>query len=223
MWRYTKKNGRSVFCFGLSNFLAAVSSVLLAYLLGAFTDAAMGGLQTGFLTLAVITLLYILLDTFLNFLMDYTKERAVHQIGKSLRSDVIRRIESLSNEEKRQNEDSYYLSLIHHDIPTVEQDYFGSLGAIYFQICCFGIAIFSAVRIQPIMTGIMLVISILPVMFPKLSEKPLQKAKTEEQEAKKTHLQIVTQILNGYSFLGSTKNTIRRTTSFSKRKNSSAR
>ena len=201
MWRYTKKNGRSVFCFGLSNFLAAVSSVLLAYLLGAFTDAAMGGLQTGFLTLAVITLLYILLDTFLNFLMDYTKERAVHQIGKSLRSDVIRRIESLSNEEKRQNEDSYYLSLIHHDIPTVEQDYFGSLGAIYFQICCFGIAIFSAVRIQPIMTGIMLVISILPVMFPKLSEKPLQKAKTEEQEAKKTHLQIVTQILNGYSFL----------------------
>lgn len=201
MWRYTKRNGGAVFCFGLSNLLAAVSSVLLAYLLGAFTDAAMGGLQTGLLTLALITLLYILLDTFLNFLMDYTKDRAVHQIGRSLRSDVIRRIEGLSNEEKRQKEDSYYLSLINHDIPTVEQDYFGALGAIYFQICCFGLAIFSAIRIQPVMTVIMLVISVIPVLFPKLSEKPLQQAKTEEQEAKKTHLHIVTQILNGYSFL----------------------
>ena len=201
MWRYTKRNGKAVFCFGLTNLLAAISSVLLAYLLGAFTDAAMGGLQTGFLTLAIVTLLYILLDTLLNFLMDYTRERAVHQIGKSLRADVIRRIEGLSNEAKRQNEDSYYLSLINHDVPAVEEDYFGSLGAIYFQICCFGIAIFSAVRIQPIMTGIMLVISVIPIVFPKLSEKPLQKAKTEEQEAKKTHLHIVTQILNGYSFL----------------------
>ncbi len=201
MWRYAKRNGRSVFCFGLSNLLAAISSVLLAYLLGAFTDAAIGGLQTGFLTLAIVTLLYILLDTFLNFLMDYTRDRAIHQIGKSLRADVIRRMESLSNEEKRQNEDSYYLSLINNDIPTVEQDYFGSLGAVYFQICCFGLAIFSAVRIQPIMTAIMLVISVIPVIFPKLSERPLQKAKTEEQEAKKTHLHIVTQILNGYSFL----------------------
>ena len=201
MWRYTRRNGRAVFCFGLSNLLAAVSSILLAYLLGAFTDAAMGGLQTGLLTLAVVTLLYILLDTFLNFLMDYTRERAVHQIGRSLRADVVRRIESLSNEEKRQHEDSYYLSLIDHDIPAVEQDYFGSLGAIYFQICCFGIAIFSAIRIQPVMTVIMLFISIIPVIFPKLSEKPLQKAKTEEQAAKKAHLHIVTQILNGYSFL----------------------
>ena len=170
-------------------------------MLGAFTDAAMGGFQVDFLTLAIITLLYILLDTFLNFLMDYTKERAIHQIGESLRSDIIRRIEGLSNEEKRQNEDSFYLSLINHDIPTVEQDYFGSLGAVYFQVCCFGIAIFSALRIQPVMTVIMLFISVIPVMFPKLSEKPLQKAKTEEQEAKKAHLHIVTQILSGYSFL----------------------
>ena len=56
-------------------------------------------------------------------------------------------------------------------------------------------------RIQPVMTAIMLAVSIIPIVFPKLSEKPLQKAKTEEQQAKKTHLQIVTQILDGCSFL----------------------
>ncbi len=201
MWRYPKRNGGAVFCFGLTNLLAAISSVLLAYLLGAFTNAAMGGYQGNLLGLALVTLLYILLDTFLNFLMDYTKARAMHQIGKSLRSDLVRRIERLSNEEKRQNEDSYYLSLLQNDVPTVEQDYFGALGAIYFQICCFCIAVFSAVRIQPLMTALMLCISAIPVMFPKLSEKPLQKAKIEAQEAKKNYLHIVTQILRGYSFL----------------------
>ncbi len=201
MWRYVRKNGSAVLGFVISNLLAAVSSVLLAYLLGAFTDAAMGGVRIKLPTLAIVTLLYIILDTFLNFLMDYTRDFAIHKIGKSLRADVIRRIESLSVEEKRQNEDSYCLSLIDNDIPTVEEDYFGSLGAVYFQICCFGAAIFSAVRIQPIMTVIMLFISVIPVMFPKLSEKPLQKAKTEEQEAKKTYLHAVTQILDGYSFL----------------------
>lgn len=201
MWRYAKRNGRAIFCFGLTNLLAAISSVLLAYLLGAFTDAAMGGFQGNVLCLGAVPLVYILLDTFLNFLMDYTKARAMHQIGQSLRSDLVWRMERLSNEEKRQNEDSYYLSLIQNDVPTVEQDYFGALGAIYFQICCFGLAIVSAVRIQPLMTALMLCISAIPVMFPKLTEKPLQQAKLEEQEAKKRHLHILTQILRGYSFL----------------------
>lgn len=201
MKRYYRKNLKSIICFAAVNLLAAVSSVFLAYLLGFFADNALNQKLEHMWLLVIGTVFYIGIDIFLNYLMEYTKARAIHRIGKDMRSDTIRKIERLSFEEKRKQDDGYFLSLINNDIPTVEEEYLDSAGAIYYQICCFGIAIAAALSIQPVMTIIMLVVSVIPVLFPKLSEKPLQRSKEAEQNAKTVYMGSVTQILKGFSFL----------------------
>ncbi len=187
--------------FAVSNLAAALSSVFLSFLLGSFADIALSGDYERVLQLTLGTLIYICVETFFDYLLKYTRDAAIHKIGKDMRSDVIYKIERLPYEKKRKTDDGQYLSIINNDIVTIEQEYLDSLGAIFFQICCFGIAIAASIIIQPAMTVIMLMVSILPVIFPKITEKRLQKAKEEEQQAKASYLSIVTQIFNGFFLL----------------------
>lgn len=201
MKHYIRKNRKPVIYFAATNFAAAVSSVLLSYLLGMFANVALTGEWNNLWLLAVGTLGYIFLDTYLEYLMDYTKESAINKIGRDLRSDLLRKIEDLCYGEKCKQEDGYFLSILNNDVPTIEQEYFGSMAAIYFQICCFCLAILSALSIQPVMTVIMVLISILPTLFPKMTEKQLQKAKEEEQQAKAAYMGMLTQVFQGFSLL----------------------
>lgn len=94
--------------FAVSNFAAAVSSVFLSYLLGMFAKIALAGAWDHLWLLAAGTLGYIFLDTYLQYLMEYTKASAIHKIGRDLRSDLLRKIERLRFEEKCRQEDGYY-------------------------------------------------------------------------------------------------------------------
>lgn len=72
------------------------------------------------------------------------------------------------------------------------------MGEIYFQICCFLLAVASAIAIQPVMTLIMIAVSVLTAAFPKLTEKRLQTYQENEQQAKARYLTAITQIFSRF-------------------------
>lgn len=76
----------------------------------------------------------------------------MQRVGRGLRADAVRKIEALSYMEKSEKDDGSCLSLVQNDVDTIQQDYVTSLGEIYFQICCFLLAVASAIAIQPVMT-----------------------------------------------------------------------
>lgn len=176
-----------------------MSAVLLSYLLGYFAESAMHLQLDNMLMLAVGTLVYIFLDAFLYYRMECTKGRAMYAVGRDLRWDVVRKMEDLRYSEKLNREDSQFLSYISNDIPVIEQEYLGALGSICFQIASFCIAVAAALSIQPAMTAVMLLISGIPILFPKLTEKRLQLSKATEQDAKASYLGNVNQLVKNFS------------------------
>lgn len=161
MKRYFRKNRTSVVLFLVSNLLAAVSSVLMSFLLGLFADSAMEGELSRVWKIALVTLVYLCVETFFAFLLDYSRDIVVQRVGRDLRADAVRKIESLSYMQKSEKDDGACLSLVQNDVDTIQQDYVASLGEIYFQICCFLLAVASAAAIQPVMTLIMIAVSVL--------------------------------------------------------------
>ena len=174
MKRYYRKNRSSVALFLVSNLLAAGSSVFMSFLLGTFADSAMEGDLSRVWKIALVTLLYLCIETFFAFLLDYSRDIVVQRVGRGLRADAVRKIEALSYMEKSEKDDGACLSLVQNDVDTIQQDYVAALGEIYFQICCFLLAVASAIAIQPVMTLIMIAVSVLTAAFPKLTEMRLQ-------------------------------------------------
>ena len=135
---------------------------------------------------------------FFAFLLDYSRDIVVQRVGRDLRADAVRKLESLSYMQKSEKDDGACLSLVQNDVDTIQQDYVASLGEIYFQICCFLLAVGSAIAIQPVMTLIMIAVSVLTAAFPKLTEKRLQTYQENEQQAKAGYLTAITQIFSGF-------------------------
>lgn len=198
MKRYYRKNCSSVALFLVSNLLAAGSSVFMSFLLGTFADSAMEGDLSRVWKIALVTLFYLCIETFFAFLLDYSRDIIVQRVGRGLRADAVRKIEALSYMEKSEKDDGACLSLMQNDVDTIQQDYVAALGEIYFQICCFLLAVASAIAIQPVMTLIMIAVSVLTAAFPKLTEKRLQAHQENEQQAKARYLTAITQILSGF-------------------------
>lgn len=201
MKRYYRKNYKSLLLFGIVNILAAITSVYLSFLLGDFADAALAGSAETVWRMAGITLFYICMQTLFEFLLQYTRDFSVQKIGKNIRMDLVEKIEALPYEKKCLHDNGWYTALVYNDTSTVELEYLDSLGAIFFQICCFILALAFSFSIQPTMTAIILAISVLPVAFPKLTEKKLQSAKEDSQSAKAVYLSSIDQILSGFSTL----------------------
>ena len=143
MKRYYRKNRPSVALFLVSNLLAAGSSVFMSFLLGAFADSAMEGDLSRVWKIALVTLFYLCIETFFAFLLDYSRDIVVQRVGRGLRADAVRKIEALSYMEKSEKDDGACLSLVQNDVDTIQQDYVAALGEIYFQICCFLLAVAS--------------------------------------------------------------------------------
>ena len=198
MKRYFRRNCTSVVLFLVSNLLAAVSSVLMSFLLGLFADSAMEGDLSRVWKIALVTLVYLCVETFFAFLLDYSRDIVVQRVGRDLRADAVRKLESLSYMQKSEKDDGACLSLVQNDVDTIQQDYVASLGEIYFQICCFLLAVASAAAIQPVLTLIMIAVSVLTAAFPKLTEKRLQTYQENEQQAKAGYLTAITQIFSGF-------------------------
>ena len=140
MKRYYRRNRCALSNFLLVNLLAAISSVLMSFLLGTFADSAMKGDFSRVWRIALITLCYLFVETGLSFLMDYTRDIVIQRVGRDLRADAVRKIEALNTAEKSKTDDGGFFSLIHNDVDTVQQEYLTSLGEIYFQVCCFLLA-----------------------------------------------------------------------------------
>lgn len=84
----------------MSNLLAAGSSVFMSFLLGTFADSAMEGDLSRVWKIALVTLLYLCIETFFAFLLDYSRDIVVQRVGRGLRADAVRKIEALSYMEK---------------------------------------------------------------------------------------------------------------------------
>ena len=110
MKRYFRRNCTSVVLFLVSNLLAAVSSVLMPFLLGLFADSAMEGDLSRVWKIALVTLVYLCVETFFAFLLDYSRDIVVQRVGRDLRADAVRKIESLSYMQKSEKDDGACLS-----------------------------------------------------------------------------------------------------------------
>lgn len=201
MKRYYSKHKKSLIFFLLSALVSSLCWVSGSFLMGAFAEAATSGEMELAWRLAAVTAVYICLDAFLDHLPRYRKDILIQEIGRDLRRDVVQKIESLPYEAKQAKDDGQWLSMISNDIPTIQEDYLSSIGGNVIQICSFCLGVAAAFCIQPAMTIIMLAVSILPAVFPKITEKKLQQVKEEEQAAKSTYLSAVTQIFKGFFLL----------------------
>lgn len=203
MKRYYKQNKWRLLLVGATHLLAAVSDVVRSFLLGSFVAVAMEGDLERVVKFAVFTLIFLILNAALDFLVRYPRHALIFRMGSQLRSDLMRKIEAMPWQEKEKKEEGYYLSLLNNDVSALESDYWLMIAMLFWLVCTTLLALASALLLQPAVTLLVLGISLLSLLIPKATAKPIQKAKDAEQEARAGELTAISGLMKGFFLLKS--------------------
>ena len=201
MRRFIVQCKREVILFLIANFLAAAIGVTLAFILQFITDTAMTGSFQRVPMIIVMMIAYLVGDTFFDFAVGHTGVLLRTKISMLFRNALVRRIQKSSIEEKEEKGDAYYLSLLNNNISEVETEYVNGILIIVFQIFSLIFALVATTSIEPILTVVIILMSVIPLIVPQLLKNKLEKVNRVALEAKSKYLKILNELLEGFQVL----------------------
>lgn len=195
---YLSRCKKELSLFLISNIAWAAVSVLLAFLLQFITDAAMSHKLKYMYFAICVAILYLLVDVFLDFSSSYTGTVLRKKISQMLRDSVFERIFACSIEEKDENGDAYYLSLLNNNIDEIEAEYIHGILMVIAQFFSLVFALIATTLIQPIMTVVVIVLCALPVFVPKIMKNKLEKNNRETLAQRANYLDFLNDVMEGF-------------------------
>ncbi len=172
-----------------------VSAVIYALLLAAtgfvwqaLAEAAMGGDLAAFLRVALFSLVFLLLDSFFDYLPSLANTRLINSLMDSLRHALTEHylrqelsVLMIENPAERAHR-------LVNDLTVVEKEYLQSLTGIIKSCLVFVFSLAGALYLQGPLTIIMLVLCFIPFLAPWINQKILADKKERAQAEKKQYL-----------------------------------
>ena len=175
--------------------------ITLAFILGFITETALNNISGRQNLIIILCVMYVLLDMGFEFAANYSQILLRTKIIRIIRDKIVERIQACSVEEKEENGDAYYLSLINNNVQELDSSYIYGILMIIFQLVSLIFALVATITIQPVLTLIIVIFSALPLIIPKLLRKKLEKFNREAMAAKSKYLNFLNEFLEGFVLL----------------------
>ena len=199
MRRFILKCKKEVFFFMVANLVWAGIGISLAYLLGLIADTAINRIAARMITISILTIIYLVLDTVFEFASSYTEIILRTKISLLMRNALIKRIQNCRIEEKEKMGDAHFLSILNNNVAEVETEYVHGMLVVVFQIFSLIFAIIATTLIQPLMTIIVIILCIVPIFVPRMFKNKLEKANRESIAAKSSYLNFLNELMEGFA------------------------
>ncbi len=201
MRRFIVKCKKEVAFFLIANVVWAAIGISLAFILQYITDTAMTGTMQRVPLIIAMILVYLAADTVFEFFSSYTSAVLNTKVSLLFRNALVRRIQKSSVEEKEKRGDAYYLSLLNNNVSEVESEYVYGVQIVFFQIVSLLFALVATTYIQPLLTLILIILSMVPLLVPQLLKKKLETVNRDALASKSRYLNVLNELLEGFQTL----------------------
>ena len=201
MYRYIRKSMKPFIAFSFVSMLGAVSVVFMAYIINLLVETITEGKFENFIWIAVLSFVYVLIDSYLDYAVDVVNERLTQELMYHIREDLLESIESQSIVEFEKLGRDYYLNMYTKDLETIESDYIKELLSMYNDVWVFILGFVSAIVISPLFAILMIGLSSLPFALPYFSRKILGNAKLNLSQINEKYLSLLTEIFDSFTTL----------------------
>ncbi|MCK3935720.1 ABC transporter ATP-binding protein [Streptococcus suis] len=197
MLRYFFNHKLKFFMFLLTSLLGGISVILMAYVLQQLVEVITSGEMQRLPYTSILALLYILVDSYMDYAVEIVNEKLTQSIMSDIRNDVSKKILNSSLRNIETQDDNELFNLYFNDLDVIEDDYIKELLSVYNDICVFVIALVTSLTLQPIFSLIMIALSILPIILPLFTKKSLQKTKINFSKSNEHYVQVVNDLVKG--------------------------
>lgn len=187
--------------FLLVSMLGAVSVIMMTYvvqlLIESITEMNLEKLKI----VSVLATVYVLIDSYFDYLVEIVNEKLLQAIMKDLRSDLIQKLYQIDIETTQLIDVNDYLNLFTNDLHIISENYLKEIFSMYNDVWTLVIAVIMSLSIQPVFSIIMILMSSMPILLPKFTPVFLGNAKLRLSTSNKKYLSILSDLLQGLTTL----------------------
>ena len=174
-----KKNGGLFFVTIVLNIITAIASVMIAKLLQKVIDAAVNGDMSAFQRVLILSIGYILLLGFINYLYSYFSKKFIYKVIRLFRERIFMGILRRRTEDFTAVNSADYISALTNDTKLVEDNFLLPLLLTLQYGVMFLVTSVLLVQISPLITGCLFVALLFMFVLPGMIGQGLQAKQNE--------------------------------------------
>lgn len=158
-------------------FLASMLNIALSLLLEKIIDVVEVGDISKFMRVVVITILFIIGESVISYLKAYFKNSYIKKTMYYIKNDIFKEMLKKKSFEFYRSNSAKYISLLSNDIKMIEEDYLNTMFLVFENLILFVGSLISLFLLNYEITIILIVITSLTMVIPKIFEKKLSDKK----------------------------------------------
>ncbi len=158
-------------------FLASMLNIALSLLLEKIIDVVEVGDISKFMRVVVITILFIIGESVISYLKAYFKNAYIKKTMYYIKNDIFKEMLKKKSFEFYRSNSAKYISLLSNDIKMIEEDYLNTMFLVFENLILFVGSLISLFLLNYEITIILIVITSLTMVIPKIFEKKLSEKK----------------------------------------------
>ena len=161
--------------------ITAVSTlnVLFSYQIQFIIDALTHQNQTAFMNNILWMMLIMFLLLVIEYFRQYLNTRYLNQVGLSIHKSIITKLYNLNFLEYKSKSSGEYLSILNNDIDTIKTFHYDAIISLYQGIITFIIACIALFSLDPLTAGLIIIVSIFPILIPYIFKHQTRKNKNQ--------------------------------------------
>lgn len=133
------------------------------------------------------------------YLVKILSAKLYRNISCELRKDLFSNISNFTYKDFYAENTDYYKNLILNDVNILYADYFDCLFSMIISIISLVVYSVVAIFVSPILGGVIILVSVLTLLVPRLVGKNLAEKRSKESEATKNYMATLKDLLDGYN------------------------
>ncbi|KAF1297539.1 hypothetical protein BAU15_07450 [Enterococcus sp. JM4C] len=188
MTKYFKLHKRQFVIYLLVSIVYALILAGTGFVYSLLTDAALGDNFQRFLGVAIFAIIFLIADSYFDFVPRYIRAKLVNNILHSLRSELITHYMEKDLQAIMEEDPTVRTDHLVNQLEVVETSYLKPLLSSIISVFVFGFSLAGAFYLQGTLTLIMLALCFLPFLAPVINQRVLSNKKHIAQTGKKTYL-----------------------------------
>ncbi|MDU4504590.1 MAG: ABC transporter ATP-binding protein, partial [Staphylococcus warneri] len=197
MKKYFYQNPFLVGQFLIVNIIGAISVLSLAFVLEGIIDSISNVNLETFILYVVLLLVYIVFDSIMEYCVEVSNQKLIQKILHDIRSDLTESNGRKPLIDVYRNNPEMHISTYTNELEVLEKQYLEQIISITNDILVFIFASVISLFIQPSYTIIMVVLSLLPLFYPFLTQNSLQNARDVSVKSKENYFNVVSDFYSG--------------------------
>lgn len=197
MKKYFYQNPFLVGQFLIVNIIGAISVLSLAFVLEGIIDSISNVNLETFILYVVLLLVYIVFDSIMEYCVEVSNQKLIQKILHDIRSDLTESNGRKALIDVFRSNPEIHISTYTNELEVLEKQYLEQIISITNDILVFVFASVISLFLQPSYTIIMVVLSLLPLFYPLLTQNSLQSARDVSVKSKESYFSVVSDFYFG--------------------------